>query len=259
MARIIREERRQRGVFGWIILLLFWGFNAFMLWWLIAGVSAMRQVDVGPDKYSQAGATIGIGIGIGFIVSIWGFGAVILGLMALLTRGKTIVIERAPAGVMAAAEVDTSLWSKKDRLAYEADRRPRREPAMITPPRAAAFNTEPSRHYRDLAAPVTALLVLAQAGAAALDQRATDAIMVYLEAENGAVDYSRREAGQVLDWIQALPADEESIRAAVRTLPGSIGSVQAFIAAMDTITAPSPTTDRQARWLAALKRQVGVA
>jgi hypothetical protein len=91
--RTVRREIRKRGFFGWIFLLLFWAFNLFMAAWLFTYWHQLSQVG---DRSSaeHTGAMIGGTIGTGVIAFFWVAGAVILGLLAILTRGrKTIVIE----------------------------------------------------------------------------------------------------------------------------------------------------------------------
>src|SRR5262249_11394036 len=82
MAKIVRRETRKRGFFGWIFLLLFLGFNALMVRWLVSYWSAIS------DGPSSAGHAIGATIGTGMIFFFWTAGAVITGLFALLTRGR---------------------------------------------------------------------------------------------------------------------------------------------------------------------------
>lgn len=94
MATTIREERRKRGILGWIFLLLFWGFNLLMALVLVAGLSAVGDVPSPTSEAEQAGQALGTAIGVGMILSIWMAGVVILGAMALLTRGRKIIVER---------------------------------------------------------------------------------------------------------------------------------------------------------------------
>ena len=120
MARIIREERQQRGCFGTGILIVFWGWNALMLWWAISGVGAMSGVPRADTEAGQAGQAIGFGIGLTMILVIWGAGTLILGLMVLMTRGRTVILEHAPAAVARAD--DPSLLDdggKRDRRRSE--------------------------------------------------------------------------------------------------------------------------------------------
>lgn len=94
MATVIRTETRKRGIFGKIILLLFWLFNGLMLWWLVS-VLGMTGTEIGAaaNENTRAGLAIGGTIATGMILLIWMAGAVILGLLVLLTPGKTIITE----------------------------------------------------------------------------------------------------------------------------------------------------------------------
>lgn len=94
MTTTIRTEKRKRGIFGWVFLLLFWGFNAIMAVAFFAGIS--DSVDKGSQLTSeaeQAGHAIGSVIGMGMVLGIWVMGAVLLGIFVLLTRGKKVIVE----------------------------------------------------------------------------------------------------------------------------------------------------------------------
>jgi hypothetical protein len=96
LATIIRRETRKRGFFGWVFLLLFIAFNLLMLAWMIAGMGAASSVAVS-GQAEEAGRTIGTAIGAGMIMFVWLFGAIILGLFTLLTRGRKTIIEETVA------------------------------------------------------------------------------------------------------------------------------------------------------------------
>lgn len=87
-------EIRRRGFFGWIFLLMFWGFNALMLFSLFSGLSnvAERRGTL-RTAAEQAGHDIGVGIGVTWMLAVWVAGAVILGLFCLLTRGRSEFVE----------------------------------------------------------------------------------------------------------------------------------------------------------------------
>lgn len=94
MARITRIEKRQRGLFGWLFLIIFWFFNLVMAIGLFAGLSAnVSEADRLTSEAAQAGHAIGTAIGVSMILSIWLAGALILGLFVWLTAGKKITIE----------------------------------------------------------------------------------------------------------------------------------------------------------------------
>lgn len=92
MATIVRKETRKRGFFGWIFLILFIVFNLIMLAWLITGTNAASST-AAVGSAQEVGRTIGTAIGAGLIMFIWLFGAVILGLFTLMTRGRKTIIE----------------------------------------------------------------------------------------------------------------------------------------------------------------------
>jgi hypothetical protein len=87
-------ETRGRGLFGWIFLLLFWGFNALMAFALVAGVSEhLRKTPVFTDADMKEAYDVGTGIGIMIWLAFWAIGSVVLGLLARLTRGKRELTE----------------------------------------------------------------------------------------------------------------------------------------------------------------------
>lgn len=92
MATIIRREVRKRGFFGWLFLLLFFAFNALMVIWLLSYWSHLGAMHTASEA-ERTGVAIGGTIGSGLIFIVWVGGAVILGLFALLTRGRKTIIE----------------------------------------------------------------------------------------------------------------------------------------------------------------------
>jgi hypothetical protein len=92
MAKIIRRETRRRGFFGWLFLLLFLAFNALMALWLFAYWGELGKIAT-PSEAERVGRTIGGTIGTGLILFFWVSGAVITGLLALLTRGRKTIVE----------------------------------------------------------------------------------------------------------------------------------------------------------------------
>ena len=65
-----------------------------MLFVLVRVVNAMNEIPTADSAAGQAGAAIGTGLGIGTILFVWMFGAVITGLFALLTRGSKTIVRR---------------------------------------------------------------------------------------------------------------------------------------------------------------------
>jgi hypothetical protein len=90
--KTIRREVRKRGFFGWVFLVIFWLFNALMVWFLY-------DVSVRVGTYSrQIGATeyrtteIAL-MNIAAVLFFWALGSVITGLLAYFTRGPKTIIE----------------------------------------------------------------------------------------------------------------------------------------------------------------------
>lgn len=94
MATVVRREVRKRGFFGWVFLLIFLAFNLFMLAWLVSYWGAIADNVPARSDAEMAGRAIGGTIGSGILFFFWVCGAIITGLLALLTRGrKTIITE----------------------------------------------------------------------------------------------------------------------------------------------------------------------
>jgi hypothetical protein len=85
-----RETRGKTGFFGTIFRILFWGWQALMIFWLTTYSGQVApKLDVAT---SHAGHVIGATLSIGTIVFFWLAGSVSLGLFVLFTRGpKTLV------------------------------------------------------------------------------------------------------------------------------------------------------------------------
>lgn len=92
MAKIIRKEVRKRGIFGWIFLIAFWGFNAVMALSLYAGIKGVSEIQP-QDAAQEAGTVIGATFGVGMLLAIWLLGALLLGLLVLFSRGRKTIIE----------------------------------------------------------------------------------------------------------------------------------------------------------------------
>lgn len=85
----MEQQKPKRTLFGKIIKWMFIGFNLLMLIWLVGGVGgAAKQVERAGSEAAQAGAAIGTGIGAMLIIFIWVAGAILLGILTLLTRPK---------------------------------------------------------------------------------------------------------------------------------------------------------------------------
>jgi hypothetical protein len=86
--RVIERETRRRGFFGWVFLVIFLAFNAFMVFFLITYWNLLAEMPATKTEWERAGATIGGILGTGTILFFWASGGVITGLLALLTRGR---------------------------------------------------------------------------------------------------------------------------------------------------------------------------
>ena len=94
MAKIISTEIRKRGFFGKLWKWLFIIFNVLMGLWLVSyWVSIGRLYSTTANQAEQVGATIGATMGTGALLVFWAAGAVILGGLALATRGKKIIVQ----------------------------------------------------------------------------------------------------------------------------------------------------------------------
>jgi hypothetical protein len=93
MTQMTRIERRKRGMFGWLFLILFWTFNLVMAVWVIAAINVIGSAPVLTEGAERAGAALGAVVGFGIILSTWLAGNAILGLFVLLTRGNKVVVE----------------------------------------------------------------------------------------------------------------------------------------------------------------------
>ena len=66
----------------------FWGFNLLMVLWIWTGTQSAVETSQGLSGSEAAGAAIGTGIGVTILVIIWLIGAILLGIMAMLTKPK---------------------------------------------------------------------------------------------------------------------------------------------------------------------------
>ena len=94
MQKVIRTERRKRGIFGWLFLIVFWGFNALMGISMFVGVggNAEGYAQLGSDA-ERAGYVAGTALGGVFLLFIWAAGALILGMLVMATRGQKVIVE----------------------------------------------------------------------------------------------------------------------------------------------------------------------
>lgn len=96
MARLTKTTvtKHQRGFFGRIWQIVFWLFQAFMVWTAFINLGLIGDVsDECPEAACAAGAIIGgglIAIGGWFL---WFLGTFILGLLMFATRGKLVTYD----------------------------------------------------------------------------------------------------------------------------------------------------------------------
>lgn len=87
-------EKRKRGFFGWLFLLIFIGWNLLMIGWLIGAGGSINSMPTPASEAEEVGRNIGTAIGMGMILVIWAFGSVITGLLALVTRGSKVIVKK---------------------------------------------------------------------------------------------------------------------------------------------------------------------
>ena len=81
-------RKYKRGFFGKLIIFVFWGFNVLMALWIFSGTQSAFGYQTDLWVAEALGVSIGTGIGVTMLIFIWLIGAIILGMMALLTRPK---------------------------------------------------------------------------------------------------------------------------------------------------------------------------
>lgn len=80
-------RKLKRGLFGKLCLWSFYLFNVLMVVWLVGGLNSVADIEA-VSEAEKAGAAIGTGIGVTFLLIIWVVGDIITGLLALMTRPK---------------------------------------------------------------------------------------------------------------------------------------------------------------------------
>jgi hypothetical protein len=90
---IVQIGVRRRGFFGWLFLLIFFGFNLLMFLWLWNYWELLSIGNQPTSNAGRSGAAIGAALGTGAILFVWLVGAVVTGLFAILTRGKRVYIQ----------------------------------------------------------------------------------------------------------------------------------------------------------------------
>lgn len=82
-------SKPKRGFFGTAFKWLFILFNAFMAFAMWNGMKATSDIDLSTASDAEmTGHAIGAGLGFTMILLIWALGAVILGLLTIITRPR---------------------------------------------------------------------------------------------------------------------------------------------------------------------------
>jgi hypothetical protein len=88
----VQREVSDRTAFGKVVKWVFILFNVLMLIWLVSACAAVGDISANAvNDAERAGAAIGAGIGMTFLLFVWGVGDLVLGLFVLFTRRKKIV------------------------------------------------------------------------------------------------------------------------------------------------------------------------
>ena len=88
----VQREVSDRTAFGKIVKWIFIIFNIIMLFWLVGSCAVVGEMSSnGYNDAERAGAAIGAGLGITFLLFVWGVGDVILGLFVLFTRRRKLI------------------------------------------------------------------------------------------------------------------------------------------------------------------------
>jgi hypothetical protein len=94
MARTVTSHVRKRGALGKIFKWAFVLFNIAMAVWFFGGLfSVGGQVANETNTARQVGGAIGVTLGLAMVLGIWLVGDLILGVLALATRGKIVSVE----------------------------------------------------------------------------------------------------------------------------------------------------------------------
>ncbi len=117
------REIRQTSFVGKLFRLVFWAFNALMLYLLIRYWSQVGQHFRSLAEHGQAGATIGTAIGSMMVLIVWLLGAGILGALVLATRGPRILVPIETTEAPIATPIATAPTNKKGREIFFHDLR----------------------------------------------------------------------------------------------------------------------------------------
>ncbi len=97
MAVGYKEVRGKLGFFGKVCRVLFWGWQALMVYWFLQYTHDVAPVvQSAITEAEKAGAGIGVGFAWAMILFFWLAGSVILGLFVLFTRGPKMLVPLDP-------------------------------------------------------------------------------------------------------------------------------------------------------------------
>lgn len=87
-------EKRRRGFFGRLFLVVFWLWQGIMLLWLVGYLREVAPMvtDKSANEWERAGSSIGVTFGVTFLAFWWVVGSIILGLMVFFSRGQKRLI-----------------------------------------------------------------------------------------------------------------------------------------------------------------------
>src|ERR1017187_248752 len=92
-----KEVRGRPGFFGIICRVLFWGWQALMVFWFLQYTYAVAPLmNSAATQAEKTGTAIGVALSWGMIVFFWLAGSVILGLFVLFTRGPKMLVPLDP-------------------------------------------------------------------------------------------------------------------------------------------------------------------
>ena len=141
---IVRTEKRERSLAGKFIKWAFVGFNILMAVWIVGGLHSVSKIQT-HSTAEQIGSGIGVTIGVTILLTLWALGDLILGVLVLVTRGNTVIIEEPSTAAFGASSSPSSPESTFDlgrideRIAQlKAETAPR--PAkVLSPPSSQGF------------------------------------------------------------------------------------------------------------------------
>ena len=112
------EGKPNRSLVGSVFKWWFIIFNVLMVAWIWSAMSATEElVDESDDEYEEAGAAIGGAIATGIICGVWFVGAIIFGMLAMVTKPSgTVITTTAPAPQPVAEDFTAKLTEAKQLL-----------------------------------------------------------------------------------------------------------------------------------------------